>query len=48
MGDIIVSSAQTLVHKKLSRSHDDRIRAVADPVVRWMANNNMLKYVDPA
>jgi hypothetical protein len=47
MGDMTVSAAQVLVHKKLSRSHDDRIRVVADPVVRWMANNNMLRYVDP-
>jgi hypothetical protein len=47
MGDMIVSSAQTLVHKKLSRSHDPRLIATADPVIRWMANQNMLKYVDP-
>jgi hypothetical protein len=47
MGDMTVSAAQTLVHKKLSRSHDPAIRVVADPVVRWMANTNMLKYVDP-
>lgn len=46
MGDMTVSAAQVLVHKKLSRSHDERIRPVADPVVRWMAKSNMLRYVD--
>jgi hypothetical protein len=46
MGDIIVSSAQALVHKQLSRSHDPRLVPVAEPVMRWMHANNMLKHVD--
>lgn len=46
MGDLTVTSARTLVNKNLSRSNSAKIRDVADPVVRWMADNNILKYVD--
>lgn len=46
LGDLTVSSARTLVTKNLSRGSGAELRKAADPVIRWMADNNILKYVD--
>jgi hypothetical protein len=45
MGDVIVSGARTLLSKNLGRSVSPAIRIFADPVYRWMADNNITDYV---
>lgn len=46
MGDMIVSAAQTLVRKNLSRKSSPHVQSVADPVIRWMTDNGLLRYVE--
>lgn len=47
MGDFTITSAKALVNKGLSRSDDTRIRNVAEPVIQWMIDNQVLKYANP-
>lgn len=48
MGDITVPASSALVQKKLSMSHDPQLAVVAKPVIKWMTDNNMLKYAEQA
>ena len=45
LGDMTVSAAHSLATRGLSRSTDLNIRSVADPVIRYLAENKLLKYV---
>lgn len=46
MGDMIISSAQALAKKNLSRkSGNQKVVEACDPVLTWMADNGMLHYV---
>lgn len=46
MGDMAVSAAHTLVTKNLSRKASPQLKIAADPVIRWMALNKLLNYVE--
>jgi hypothetical protein len=46
MGDMVVSAAQTLVNKRLSRRDSPTIDAAASPVIRYLAQNKLLTYVE--
>lgn len=45
MGDLIVNAAHQLSTRGLSRTNSEEMRAVADPVIRYLAANKLLKYV---
>lgn len=46
MGDMIISSAQTLVKKGLTRKAGGALEVAAGPAIKWMADNGMLRYID--
>lgn len=46
MGDMVVSAAHTLVTKGLSRRTNPALQAAADPVIRFLAVNKLLNYVE--
>jgi hypothetical protein len=44
MGDLTVSSAQTLVRKKLGRDDHEILKDASAPILRWMTQNNILRH----